>query len=1006
MAAHRVLNAALGSVRDAWGLRGIRGLPHILRGAFDANLGVPVEFRILGPLEVVGGGEPLALGSAQQRAVLALLLIRAPEPVSSDWLIDELWGENPPATAAHAVQVHVSGIRKALRAGGGDAAVRTSSSGYVLDLDPELVDARRFERLLDEAQRAVAKDPSLAGSRFEEALGLWRGAPLSEFEASELVLREAGRLQELRALALEGLVEARLACGEHGEVIGAITGLVEATPLRERPRRLLMLALYRSGRHAEALAAYRDACEALDELGLQPGPGLRQLEEAILRHDSSLITSTERDDAIVPEFTGPPRRDGRLPIAAYRLVGRRKDISAVAALFARRDVRLVTMLGPGGSGKTRLALEVATELAERYRDGVWFVSLASLTDPVLVASEVARTLGVKESPDAPVVVALASALERRELLLVLDNFEHLIPAAGLVSQLVETAPNLDVLVTSREPLRIRGEHRLEVLPLPLGDAAELFLERGRAIRPDLADDGQDREPVERICMRLDGLPLALELAAAGLTLFSVSALEARLAQRLSLPPGARDLPDRQRTLRATIDWSYQLLAPVEQALFRGFAVFAGGARMEAVESVLADSELDAIEAVTALVEKSLLRRRDDRDGQPRFWMLETIREYASDCLTSLGEAGAVAVRHARYFLAFAEDAELQIHTRDQATWLARLDADHGNLRAAFDQLIAQAPSDAVRIASALGYFWDIRGHLSESRDRFQRVLECPPTTGAAAAKARLFAGRFLVFQTEGGEPGPVLLDALRPAREAHDVRVEVLVLSLLAIVPSATGDGESQRNRHEEALAIARSADDNWILRHALNSTGDTLRGLGQMDRARSCLEEALELGRRIGEPMGIAQSAANLADLELECGNLQVAESLIEEIVRNAREIDYASMFGAAHATQAFLALHRGDRDLAATRVTESIEALRVAYHVFTAIILLAAAAAAAQLWAAFDTAKRRFGVGDACGAGRLRDEWLPKARATLDPTAWQAAWDAGAKLLPMEALELAVEN
>jgi predicted ATPase/DNA-binding SARP family transcriptional activator len=984
-----------------------------------------VEFRVLGPLQVVDAGQVVALGSAQQRAVLALLILHAPEPVSLDRLIDELWGERPPATAQHAVHVYVSAIRKALGAGDGEAAVRTSSSGYVLDVDPELVDARRAERLLEEAKHLLAGDPARARELFAEAVALWRGPPLAELEASELARREANRLEELRALAVEGLVEARLACGEHGELVGALTGLVAANPLRERPRRLLMLALYRGGRHAEALAAYRDACQALDEIGLQPGPELRQLEAAILRHDESLLAPSQELEALTDrhhpggvESSGRAGRSlGRLPVPANRLVGRTQEMAAIAALLAHSDVRLVTMLGPGGSGKTRLALEVAIVLKQRYLDGAWFVSLAPLTDPALVASEIARTLGVKESPDAPPAAALANALERRELLLVLDNFEHLIPAADLVSGLLEAAPKLDVLVTSRETLQIRGEHRVDVQPMPLADAAELFLERGHAIRSDLVVDEQARESVKRICLHLDGLPLALELAAARLTLFGVSALEARLAQRLSLTAGARDLPDRQRTLRATIDWSYQLLTPGEQALFRGFALFAGGARLEAIESILGNPGRDVTEAVTALVEKSLLRRRDDRDGQPRFWMLETIREYAAERLRNEGDADALATHHARYFRDFAEDAELRIHTRDQARWLARVEADHDNLRAAFDHLIDHTPSDAVRIAASLGYFWDIRGHLSESLDRFQRVLGCPPTAGAAAAKARLFAGRVLLFHSERGEPEPLLVDALRLAREAGDVRVEVLALTHLALVRIARGYGEYQRQRAEEALAIARASNDDWLVRYALNSAGDSnLPGRGQADRARSYLQEALELGRRIGEPMSIAQTAGNLADLELESGNLVAAESLIEETLRNCREIDYWTVWGSAYGYDAFLALHRGDLDRAAMRITESIEALRAGYHVFTAIILLAAAATlaatkhepirAAQLWAAFDNGARRFGVGDACGAGRLRDEWLPKARATVDPTAWEAAWDAGAKLLPKEALELAAKE
>lgn len=263
-----------------------------------------MEFRVLGPLEVVGDGGPLSLGGAHHRLVLALLLVRAPEPVSLDRLVDELWGERPPATAQHAVQVYVSGIRKLLRSGGGEATVRTSPSGYAIAVAPERVDARRFERLIDEAQRALADDPPRARGLFEEALGLWRGPPLAEFEQSELAGSEADRLDELHTLAREGAVEARLGCGEPGEVIGPLTALVAANPLRERPRRLLMLALYRGGRHAEALAQYREACAALDEIGLQPSPELRKLEADILRHDTSLAFQACR---LTPGVRSRPR---------------------------------------------------------------------------------------------------------------------------------------------------------------------------------------------------------------------------------------------------------------------------------------------------------------------------------------------------------------------------------------------------------------------------------------------------------------------------------------------------------------------------------------------------------------------------------------------------------------------------------------------------------------------------------------------------------------------------
>jgi predicted ATPase/class 3 adenylate cyclase len=1164
-----------------------------------------VEFRVLGPVEVVHAGAALALGGAKQRAVLALLVMHAPEAVSAGRLVDELWGERPPSTAQHAVQVYVSGIRKVLRdacATGDGELLGSSPSGYFLEVEPDRIDARRFERILHEAHSALADEPSRARRLFEEALALWRGPPLAEFELFGIANQEADRLEELHILAAESLVEARLGCGEHAELIGTITRLVAADPLRERPRRLLMLALYRSGRHADALAAYRDACAALDQIGLQPGPELRQLEQAILRHDASLSApgaapETETGDVGVlltaqaslgvdaralpvagtvtmlfsdiegstglldhlgdryPELlaehrrvmrqaiaatgghemvvagdsffavygdalgafecalrvqrafggrrwpegelvrvrvgihTGTPElRDGdyvgmdvhraarvmavahggqvlitepvrdllprsvpvldlghhrlkdlpspehvlqllapdlpqefpplrslnrsNLPSAATPLVGRRSEVSSALEMLARGDVRLITMLGPGGSGKTRLGLEVAAEAATRYRDGVWFVALAPLVEPALVASEIARTLGVNEAEGEPVAATLARALERRELLLVLDNFEHLLPAAGLVSQFLAAAPRLDVLVTSREALRLNGEHRMEVPPLPLADAAELFLERARAIRSDLGERVEDRAAVDRICLRLDRLPLALELAAARVALFGARALEARLAQRLSLPEGARDLPDRQRTLRATIDWSYQLLSPDEQALFRGLAAFAGGARLEAIEATFPDGQLDSIEMVAALVDKSLLRSRDDPDGQPRFWMLETIREYATECLMRR-EADAAAARHAAYFLDFAEEGQRYFNTHEQATWLARLEADHDNLRAAFDHLVEQSPSQALRLVATLGDFWEIHGHVSEGRERLQRALACGPGEGPAAAKANFLAGRFALFQGEGDRADPLLTEALRLARRAGDMRIEVIALTHIGWVALADGQAERSVELHEQAVTIARSGTDDWALGVAVNNLGDTLMSLGHAARARPLLEEALELSRRIGEPMGTVHAMLNLADLELLSGDLDAAELLIAEGLRRGREIDYGAAIAGALAEEAFLALHRGEFEIAAARITESAEFSDAANQTAAAPMLLAAAATlaatqndalrAAQLWAAYDHGMVSLGIKDTCGAGRLRAEWLPKVRDAVDASAWDAAWTAGRKLLPEEALELA---
>ena len=1075
----------------------------------------------------------------------------------------------------------------------------------MLEVDPERVDARRFERLVGEAQRVLADDPARSRELFEAALGLWRGPPLAEFSQFEFARGEADRLEELRAVALEGMVEARLACGEHTEVIATITGLVSANPLRENPRRLLMLALYRGGRHADALAAYQDAGAALDEIGLQPGPELRQLEEAILRHDASLRAPGTADgaggggsgdeplagslrgrsrelpvagrvtmlftdiegstrlvdrlgdrysellgehhrllreaikaaggcevstagDSFFVAFAGagaalecawraqrllaasrwpggesvrvrmgihtgaPAVKDGtyvgmdvhcaarvmaaahggqvllteaavvalgstvevrdlghhrlkdlpaavhlfqavtadlpaefpslrtlsnsNLPAPLHDLIGRSSEVATTLRMLDRDDVRLVTMLGPGGAGKTRLALEVAAEAVTRYRDGAWFVSLAPIVDTSLITSEIAHTLGVREADGRPLESTLAEALSRRELLIVLDNFEHLVQGAGLISRLLQAAPALTVLVTSREALHLRGEHRVEVAPLPLADAATLFIERARGVRADAIRENEDREAVDRICRRLDGLPLALELAAARVALFGVRALETRLAERLDLPEGPRDLPDRQRTLQATIDWSYQLLSRVEQRMFRSLAMFTGGARIEAIEHVLDEPSRDPIATLDALLNKSLLRRSDDPDGQPRFWMLETIRQFALERANHEGDATALAAKHAAYFLEFAEEAERHFYTGAQATWLGSLEADHDNLRAAFDYFIAHAPAQALRIAAALGDFWEIHGHLSEGEERLLHGLARTPVKGAAAARASFLAGRFAFLHGDIAGSQELLAQALAAARQAGDTRVQVLALTHEGMVAQAHGEPERSIELNEQALAIARAGSDDRILSLALNNFGDTLSTLGERTRARPLVEEALDVSRRLAEPMDTIFATLNLGNLALASGDLAAAESLIAQAIRDCEQIDFRGALGAALAFNALLDLQRGDTETAAARIKQSVDYVRDAYSVMLAVPVLAAAASlaaaqghalrAAQLWGASDNAMVTLGVTDGGSTTHLRDQWLPQMRDSVDPAAWQAAWESGAILSPHEALAVAAAS
>jgi predicted ATPase/class 3 adenylate cyclase len=700
-----------------------------------------------------------------------------------------------------------------------------------------------------------------------------------------------------------------------------------------------------------------------------------------------------------------------LPNPVNPLVGCVEKLAWGLELLSRKHVRLVTLVGPGGAGKSRLAIELAADAVARYRDGVWFVALAPIVEPGLVASEIARVLDIDPAPAELIEQTLAAALRERELLLVLDNFEHLPAASTVVADLLAFAPAVDVLATSREPLRIGGEHRIEVPPLPLLDAVELFVERALAVCPDLSVDDDDRAAIERICVRLDGLPLALELAAVRVAVFGPRALEARLAERLQLPEGPRDLPERQRTLAATIDWSYQLLAPGERALLRSLGPFIGGIRVDAADSVWGG---EAIEGLVSLAEKNLLRRRQDTDLEPRFWMLETVRQFALDCVAAEGRVAEVAERHAEHFLALTEEAASHFLSKEQPRWVARLEADHANLRAALHYLTEQRSGRAVRMAGNLEWFWIVRGYFVEGRQRLADALASAPDGSPDRGRALAAAGQMALQTGQAAEAEPLLLDALALMEHGSDDRVAVLALTHLGWAAEAMGDHARSTAHHELAVAAARAAEDDWAIGITLNNYAVKIARAGDPKRARSMLEESLLLGQRTGEPRAIALASANLTEIALDAGDFERAEVLINESLSQAREINSLPMIAGALLTQAVISLHRGDIDSATAQVREAIEPTRQAYDAEAAASVLSVAGTiaairqepirAAKLWAAADHARTQIGVTDAPGAEKLRVRWYPKARAAVsDATSWNIAWTTGADLSLDDALVLA---
>jgi predicted ATPase len=659
-----------------------------------------------------------------------------------------------------------------------------------------------------------------------------------------------------------------------------LEALVAEHPLRERLHAALMLALYRAGRQADALDAYLAARRTLvDELGVEPGPVLRDLHAAILRQDGSLVV--ER-----PEI----RARRHLPAPATSLVGRRAQLDEVVALLRRDDVRLVTLTGPGGTGKTRLAIQAAAELAERFDDGVYFTPLAVAEDPELVPEAIAAALGLEERPGEEPVATRRAHLRDRRLLLVLDNFEHLDAAAPLAARLLEAAPGLKVLATSRAPLRLYGEHVYPVPPLAQAEAAELFVARAQAARHGFVAHA---EIIEEICARLDGLPLAIELAAARSRALSLSEMLASLAQRLRLAAhGPRDLPERQQTLRAALDWSHRLLDQREGALFARLGVFVGGWDPAAARAVC-DASADEL---AALADQSLVHRAGDR-----YEMLETVREYALDRLA--GDEATVRAAHAAHFAALAEEAAPVLTDRDGA-WLQRLETEHANLRAAITWS-ARAGDRALelRLVIALTRFWLVRGHLREGRAWLEAARARDGLPPALRAQALEGAERLALSQGDNEAMQRFAAEGLELYERLGDQRGMAQLLDRLATATANLGDTATSAALYDRSLALWRELGDERGLAVATTNIGCLAMMDGDLARAEALSREGLALYERIGDPEGRLQPLNNLGYTALLRGDHARAAAIFREKVTLGLGLGY--LVSVAYACEGLAAVH-----------------------------------------------------------------------------------------------------
>lgn len=897
---------------------------------------VQVEFRILGRLEVADGERDLTPPRPKQRALLALLLLRAGELVTADEAAEALWEGNPPPAARNAIQGHVAALRKLL----GRERIATRDGAYLLELGEGELDLHRFERLLGEAR---GREPEEQAELVDAALGLFRGTPLEDFRYDGFAVADAARIDELRLHALETRIDVQLQLGRHEGVVPELETLVREAPLRERLWGQLVVALYRSGRQADALAAHRRARETLDELGLEPGPDLQRLERRVLQQDPEL------------DFL-PPGTLVRLPSPPTPLLGRRRELEQVGAVL-RGGHRIVTLVGPGGSGKTRLAIEAARRSGAIFRGGTVFVGLAPLADPDLVLPTVAHAIGASEGASS-LGEAIAARADRPTLV-VLDNVEHLAAAAPALGTLLSTTPALTILATSREPLRLYGEHLYRVEPLDEDAAAELFVSRAEAVGTRAPEPGVVRE----ICRRLDRLPLAIELAAAQTDVLPPAALLDRLTvPHELLTQGAVDHHPRQQTLRQTLEWSHERLTAKEQRLFARLAVFAGGWTVDAAHAVCGEG-LDVVSGLSSLLDKSLTRIDAD-DGAPRQAMLETIRAYAREQLAAGGELDAVASNHVGFFLDLAESAEAHLRGTP-GEWLGRLELEHPNLRAALD---AAAPDEELRLAGALWRFWYLRGHLTEGRRRLERVLEtAPPESPRAKA---LIGAAVMAANTGDGDRGRArAAEARTLCRELGDAAGEAYAAFMLG---NFGADAESARRDYEFAIAAFRRLGDEHSALLASRHLAMTLAGAGDEAAARALHEQNLAGARVTGNGRIVASSLGALAELELRAGHRARAAGLLRES----------------------LAIHQDLGDVLDT----GVDLCR-----YAATVVAEDAQRAATLVGAFEA------LGDAVGGRRawvaeLNVETLATARAHLGEDGLEAAFDSGRELSLDDAIELAL--
>ena len=871
---------------------------------------------MLGPFEVRADDGVLAdVPGARLRGLLIALALEPGHAVPKATLVDWIWGERPPSDAANALQRLVSRLRKALPEG----LVEGQTDGYRLTVEPDAVDAVRFERLVGQARND--EDPRRV-RLLREALALWRGAALQGVGLQDSAAFDAAvtRLEGLRLTAMEDWFDAEISLGHGAELVTELTDLVAAHPVRERLVAALMRALVATGRDTEALLVYQRTREALaDALGVDPSPELSALHVALLRGELG-----RREE----------NRKTNLRAELTSFVGKDADVAAVRELIAEH--RLVTLIGPGGSGKTRLATETARTLLGDLPDGAWLVELAAIGADGDVAQSTLAALGLRDAllggaPNAEPMDRLIAAIRERETLLILDNCEHVIEsAAPFAHRVLGECRRLRILATSREPLGITGEALwlVEPLALPSEDASpgeiesspavRLLRDRAGAVRKDLTTDAHTSTIMARVCRALDGIPLAIELAAARLRTMSLDQLAHRLDDRFRLlTSGSRTALPHHRTLRAVVDWSWELLTDAERMVLRRLAVFSGGASLEAAERVCAGDGVEQeqmLELLTSLAEKSLLLT--EGDSAPRYRMIGTIKEYAGHRLAEAGESDLARRAHLAYFTELAETADSHLRCAEQLEWLARLEAEHDNIGSAMRGALAAGEAQgAMRLAAGAGWYWWLGGHKAEGNELITAAITIP---GEVADEIRaLVYGYVVTFLSSGRGDQYQVADWIHEAyrfsqRSQHGNPLLGLITPLERMLQAP--------DAFLPAWESLLDNEDPWVRALARLQLGKMRIVLGQGGRdADAYLEMALAEFRAIGERWGISFALTELADRIAVRGEFAGACEYYEQAIAVLTEVGAIEDVIRMRSVQAQLYWLLGDEDSSAAAIAEA---------------------------------------------------------------------------------------